>query len=297
MDRIGLHIITIAICFISTMGSAAGAVNIIPLPVSVEERAGEFVIDPTTHVIAEGEAAIEAAKLIEILAPVMGFRLSPGKRVRNSIQLDINSSLETKLGDEGYELEVTEQSIRIQAAKSAGLFYGIQTLRQLLPPAIFSPRKVEGIRWAAPCVRIIDHPQFQWRGLLIDPARHFIPIPDFKRFIDLMALHKFNRLQVHFTDDQGWRIEIKKHPKLTQTGAWMDFTTFRQMRGNVASQFLSRAGGEVHRNIKQFIIRGYRNTPRQRERYFRSWIETFTVAKVNTGPHQCPDEHGNGFMV
>ena len=160
MDRIGLHIITIAICFISTMGSAAGMMNVIPLPVSVEERGGEFVIDSSTHVIAESEAAIEAAKLIEALAPAMGFRLQPGQRALNSIQLDIVPSLETKLGDEGYELEVSEQAIRIQATKGAGLFYGIQTLRQLLPPSIFGQHKIEGVRWAAPCVRIIDHPQF-----------------------------------------------------------------------------------------------------------------------------------------
>ncbi len=116
-------------------------------------------------------------------------------------------------------------AVTIRAAAPAGLFYGIQTLRQLLPPAIFSKQKVEGVPWTVPCVRITDHPRFAWRGLLIDPARHFIPVPDVEQYLDAMALHKFNRLQVHFTDDQGWRIEIKKYPQLTQTGAWMDFTT------------------------------------------------------------------------
>ncbi|MBN2316124.1 MAG: family 20 glycosylhydrolase, partial [Sedimentisphaerales bacterium] len=224
MSRILSHIVALT----AGLTSVAGAVNIVPMPVSIEERAGVFIIEPSTHVIAEGQAAIEAAKLIELLAPATGYRLKPGKRVLNNIQLDIVSSLEDKLGDEGYELEVTEQAIKLRAAKGAGLFYGIQTLRQLLPPAIFTQRKVEGVQWSVPCVHIIDTPRFQWRGLLIDPARHFIPVPDFERFIDLMVLHKFNRLQVHFTDDQGWRIEIKKYPKLTQIGAWMDYTTFRE---------------------------------------------------------------------
>ena len=228
MDRIVLHIAATAVCLTSALGASAGTANVIPLPVSVEERDGQFVIDSSTHVIAEGEAAIEAAKLIEALASAMEYRLKPGKRVLNSIQLDIVPSLEGKLGEEGYELEVTEQAIRLRATKGTGLFYGIQTLRQLMPPVIFGQRKVEGVRWAVPCVHIIDSPRFQWRGLLIDPARHFIPVRDVERYIDTMALHKFNRLQIHFTDNQGWRIEIKKYPKLTEIGAWMDFTTFRQ---------------------------------------------------------------------
>ena len=84
------------------------------------------------------------------------------------------------------------------------------------------------VEWTVPCVRITDYPRFQWRGLLIDPARHFIPVREVEKFIDAMALHKFNRLQIHLTDDQGWRIEIKKYPQLTETGAWMDLTTIME---------------------------------------------------------------------
>ena len=201
MDRIVLHIVVIAVCLTPALETATGTVNVVPSPVSVEERAGAFVIEPSTHVIAEGKAAIEAAKLIESQAPAMGYRLKRGKRVLNSIQLDIDSALEGRLGDEGYELEVSEQAIRLRAANGAGLLYGIQTLRQLLPSAIFGKDKVDGIEWSMPCVRIIDYPRFKWRGLLIDPARHFIPVEDVERFIDTMAMHKFNRLQMHLTDD------------------------------------------------------------------------------------------------
>jgi hexosaminidase len=205
-------------------------VHIIPQPVALEVHDGQFRFTIETQVLASAEAKAEAVKLLDYLTPAMGYRLSllkDSSGVENVVRLQIKSSLKEQLGEEGYWLEVTTPSIVIRAAGPAGLFYGIQTLRQLLPPAIFSKQKVEGIDWAVPCVRITDYPRFEWRGLLIDPARHFIPKQDVKRFIDTMALHKFNRLQMHLTDDQGWRVEIKKYPQLTEFGAWMDFTTMR----------------------------------------------------------------------
>jgi hexosaminidase len=122
-------------------------------------------------------------------------------------------------------LVVRPWGILIRAKEPAGLFYGIQTLLQLLPEQIFSRTRIEGVEWKVPSVRITDYPRFGWRGLLVDPARHFIPVKDLKRYIDIMALHKYNSLQIHFTDDTGWRLEIKQYPELTQTGAWMDFST------------------------------------------------------------------------
>ncbi|HCO96142.1 MAG TPA: beta-N-acetylglucosaminidase [Phycisphaerales bacterium] len=204
-------------------------VSIIPQPVSIEYDDGCFQIGPETHVIAENEAAMEASKLIDALAPAMGFKLAltnASQRRRGSITLELEKG-PFKLGGEGYMLRITPRRILIRAKKPAGLFYGIQTLRQLLPEQIFSKTKAEGVKWKVLCVRITDYPRFGWRGLLVDPARHFIPKQDLMRFIDIMALHKFNSLQVHLTDDQGWRLEIKRYPKLTRTGAWMDFTTMR----------------------------------------------------------------------
>ena len=127
-------------------------------------------------------------------------------------------------------LEAARGRIDIRAAGSAGLFWGIQTLRQLLPPQVFSSQRVEGVAWTVPCVTISDDPRFPWRGLLIDPARHFIPVPDVKRFIDIMALHKFNRLQMHLTDSQGWRLEIQRYPKLTEVGSVTDHLCSRWIR-------------------------------------------------------------------
>lgn len=239
-ERQVFSIVAVLMCFWA--GIAVGGVSVIPAPVACEQREGGFVVTPTTRVVAEGDAAAEATGLIDSLAGAMGFRLGMGNGVSsgsNAIVLRVEPSLKDRLGQEGYELDVATSAIRIQAAGRAGLFYGVQTLRQLLPPAVFSSERVSGVDWVVPCVRITDYPRFAWRGLLIDPARHFIPVSDFERFLGAMALHKFNRLQVHFTDDQGWRIEIRKYPRLAEIGSKMDFTTILkppESRGDEASR-------------------------------------------------------------
>ena len=225
-----IAIILVAITTVCPAAEQAGElVSIIPQPVSIEFDDGYFLIGPETRIVAEKEAATEAAKLIDALAPAMGFRLNladASQRRAGSIVMELEKN-QSKLGEEGYSLRVTPRRILIRAQKPAGLFYGIQTLRQLLPSQVFSKTKAEEADWKVPCVTITDYPRFGWRGLLVDPARHFIPKQELMRFIDIMALHKFNSLQIHLTDDTGWRIEIKKYPKLTETGAWMDFTTMR----------------------------------------------------------------------
>ena len=199
---------------------------ILPRPVSVVAAQGEHRITPDTKVFAAGAAVAEAQQLIAALAPAMGFRLPlvQGAPAGKGITLSVDESLKSKLGAEGYSLRVTPRRIELRAAAPVGLFYAIQTLRQLLPPAVFANKAVRGVKWIVPCVTITDYPRFGWRGLLIDPARHFTPVADVKHFIDAMALHKFNRLQMHLTDNEGWRIEIKKYPRLTAIGSRMDWT-------------------------------------------------------------------------
>ena len=124
------------------------------------------------------------------------------------------------LGAEAYSLEVKKDRIEIKASQPAGFFYAIQTLRQLLPVGIESSKKLEKADWIVPVVSISDGPQFKWRGYMLDVARHFFPKQDVLQMIDYLALHKINTLHFHLTDDQGWRIEIKKYPKLTEVGAW-----------------------------------------------------------------------------
>jgi hexosaminidase len=221
----------------------------------MQVKEGAFAFSDRTRVVAEGEAAAEARKLIDALEPAFGRRLElePGAAdAPDAIRLRVDRALQRELGSEGYRLRVKADGIDMAAAEPAGLFYGVQTLQQLLPPAVYarapfdSPRfawrgqplapavyarePAEGVEWTVPCVEITDYPRFAWRGLLIDPARHFIPVEDVKRFIDLMAMHKFNRLQIHLNDDQGWRIEIKKYPRLTEVGAWREETLIGHSR-------------------------------------------------------------------
>ena len=146
------------LCSAAVASTPPRTVNIVPLPVSIERDDGAFLITPATPVIAQGDAATEAAKLRDALAPAMGFRLPQltDRAVKNGMHLKIEPALQNRLGDEGYELEVTIQSIVLRAGGPAGLFYGIQTLRELLPPAIFAGQKVAGVEWAVPCVRITD---------------------------------------------------------------------------------------------------------------------------------------------
>ena len=117
-------------------------------------------------------------------------------------------------------------SVVVRAGKSAGLFYGVQSLLQLLPPEVFAAKPVAGVDWKIPCVQIEDQPRFKWRGFMLDVARHFFTKDEVKQLLDALALHKMNTLHMHLTDDQGWRIEIKKYPRLTQVGAWREEAGF-----------------------------------------------------------------------
>ena len=220
--------------------------TVIPQPVSVRVGDGAFRFSLTTQVVATGPAKAEALKLVDVLVPATGFRLKlvedvPGRD--GIVVLALVESLKTALGGEGYTLDVTPKRIDLRAAEPAGLFYGIQTLRQLLPAAVFAQKPAPHVGWTVPCVRITDRPRFAWRGLLVDPARHFLPKQDLLQFIDVMALHKFNRLQMHLTDDQGWRIEIKKYPRLTEVGAWRDETLIGHYREKPWSFDGKRHGG------------------------------------------------------
>ncbi|MDY0355481.1 MAG: beta-N-acetylhexosaminidase [Sedimentisphaerales bacterium] len=230
MRRIATVLAMVVVMVLVSRASVAGemdgdGIDVIPRPVLAERLEGVFRITPSTRILAEGAAAAEAKKLVEALAPAMGFSLEltaslqPGER---AIEMRLDESLSV-LGVEGYELRVTSERIAIVATQPAGLFYGIQTLRQLLPAAVFGRTKAEEVIWDVPCAKITDHPRFAWRGLLVDPARHFIAKRDLLRFIDVMSLHKFSRLQIHLTDNEGWRIEIRKYPKLTEIGSKMDW--------------------------------------------------------------------------
>jgi hexosaminidase len=208
-------------------------ISVIPKPVKLREvKADDFVIDSGTIIIADKSLRAKARQLAGMLEPATGFELQIKERdlfSSNCIILKVDESL-SRLGQEGYTLVVWPKKITITASDEKGLFYGFQTLRQLLPAEIFRQAKVLGVKWIVPAVDIEDYPRFQWRGLHLDACRYFMPKEFIKKYIDLIALHKMNRFHWHLTEDQGWRIEIKKYPKLTEVGAWRDETLIGHYR-------------------------------------------------------------------
>ena len=198
---------------------------IVPVPVSLEVEKGYFKIDRKTVIFLEdatGEAVSVAEYLSDWLSAVTGFDIpvekepTPGK----IIHLKSNPDLLQELKEEGYHLTSTKNKILVEAPDPAGLFYGVQTLMQLLPPDVFGRDVVTDAGMKVPAVKIIDYPRYPWRGMHLDVSRHFFPKEFVKKYIDLIAMHKMNIFHWHLTDDNGWRIEIKKYPLLTEVAAW-----------------------------------------------------------------------------
>jgi hexosaminidase len=200
--------------------------QIIPRPASVTPGAGVFTLTDTTRLTyspEHPELAGSAQFLAEILRRSTGFAVSTESTQSEAAALaagDIHLSIDTadsSLGEEGYRLVITPDKIMLSGAKPAGVFFGLQTLRQLLPPAIESRSRQAG-PWEIPVGQVHDVPRFAWRGAMLDVARHFFKPQDVRRFIDLLALYKINRLHLHLSDDQGWRIMIHSWPKLAEYG-------------------------------------------------------------------------------
>jgi hexosaminidase len=211
--------------------------QIIPQPVRVEPQAGEFTLRPDTIIAASGAARPTAEFLAGWLGAATGFHLAVQAELapnRPGIHLVLDSSL-AGLGAEGYRLSVSPQGVLLRAAGEEGLFYAAQSLRQLFPAQIFASTPQAGVAWVAPAVKIEDYPRFGWRGEMLDVARHFMPLEFVERSIDLLALHKMNVFHWHLTDDQGWRIEIKRYPRLTEVGAWRSETMVGRMQHNGAT--------------------------------------------------------------
>jgi len=207
--------------FLSIVLISNAQINIIPAPSSVKQGTGNFIVGPSTVLqFSSNDADVKriADNLNAAFKRSVGFELKAGTSSSNVIQLVLNSN--ASLGNEGYQLSVTGTVVKITANKPAGLFYGVQSLLQLFPPEIESKSVVKNIQWKLPVVEIQDQPRFGWRGTMLDVSRHFFTKEEVKSFLDDMAKYKYNTLHFHLTDDQGWRIEIKSLPKLTQVGAW-----------------------------------------------------------------------------
>jgi len=204
--------------------------DMIPVPYKVEMKGGNFKINRKTRILtslADDNVKMVAEALQLKLSAFTGkshpVSQSGGKQPGNSILLKIDESLSGEVGKEGYKLSVKSSKIEISAPEPAGLFYGVQTIYQLLPPGIFShPDSLDGkdLDLKIPCLEITDKPAFSWRGMHLDVSRHFFPKEFIKKYIDLIALHKMNVFHWHLTDDNGWRIEIDGYPELTEVAAW-----------------------------------------------------------------------------
>ncbi len=234
---------------------SVGDIAILPKPAHVMVNDGFFEIRKNTKIIVDSETEPLGEMLRTLLSPSMGFELdvSDGDPVRNSIHLSVNPSLK-EMEAEGYRLTVDKKRVLIEAPAGAGIFYGMQTLRQLLPVEIFSEVANEDVRWAMPSVEIKDFPRFKWRGMHLDVCRHFMPVEFIKKYIDLIAIHKMNRLHLHLTDDQGWRIEIKKYPKLAEISAWRDETIVGHYRDEPRKfDGQSHGGFYTHDDIREIV--------------------------------------------
>jgi hexosaminidase len=195
-------------------------ISIIPEPVSIKQGTGFYKLPDLISVSIPDlqELKTTTAGILRKLAAT-GKKITLTKNKTASIRFELTKIQDPELHDEGYQLSVRSTGIVITANKPAGLFYGAQTLWQLLPPEIESKMKVSGVNWQAPVLEIKDYPRFAWRGLMFDVARHFFTLKEVEDFIDVMVQYKFNLLHMHLTDDEGWRVEIKSLPRLMEVAS------------------------------------------------------------------------------
>ncbi|MCY3832415.1 MAG: beta-N-acetylhexosaminidase [Chloroflexi bacterium] len=195
--------------------------TLFPQPQQVERQAGEFTLNAHTRLFShEGEIAEQLARY---LRPATSFDL-PAHPLDDDILSDAHNAIvlvaaDDEMADEAYALDVAPERVTLRASHRHGFLRAMQTLRQLLPPQILADAPQTGIAWTIPCVIINDAPAFGWRGLHLDVGRHMFPVDFIKKLIDAMAFYKFNTFHWHLTEDQGWRLESKKYPRLTEIGS------------------------------------------------------------------------------
>jgi len=193
--------------------------NITPVPLKCEIQNNIFKLTPQTVITAAPDSMPTAKKLAAMLRPATGYKLPTATAAaNNSISLRLTKRANNSSPEE-YRLQASPKGIRIIAPTQAGLYYGCQTLLQLLPPQIYGKRVIKNMLWTVPACLIEDKPRFSWRGMHLDPSRKFIPFTDLLQMVDVMAMHKLNLLHLHLTDSEGWRLQINAYPKLTAIGA------------------------------------------------------------------------------
>lgn len=198
------------------------SVNIIPKPTLVKEGKGSFLVTDGMNIGVNDPALADAADYLkQMIARATGFLDLAVRRGEGHISLLLQPAADPE--DESYTLTVSSTRITIKASTYRGVVNGISTLRQLLPDEIESREPVKGIRWTVPVVQVQDKPAYHWRGLMLDPSRHFYSVEETEQFLDHMALYKYNKFHWHLTDGVAWRLQINRYPLLTQRGAWREF--------------------------------------------------------------------------
>lgn len=198
------------------------SVNIIPKPTLVKEGKGSFLVTDGMNIGVNDPALADAADYLkQMIARATGFQDLAVRRGEGHISLLLQPAADPE--DESYTLTVSSTRITIKAGTYRGVVNGISTLRQLLPDEIESREPAKGIRWTVPVVQVQDKPAYHWRGLMLDPSRHFYSVEETEQFLDHMALYKYNKFHWHLTDGVAWRLQINRYPLLTQRGAWREF--------------------------------------------------------------------------
>lgn len=224
------HLFVLGVCLLSLsiisckQQNAPNTYSVIPYPNSLVPEEGSFVFNKKAKMICTLSLDSASQEVVRnfsaLLNNVAGLKteciVEEEKGEKNIVFFD----LDTSIANEGYSLDIDPSKIIIKASSAAGFYYAVQSLKQLLPIAVYGDKESDSVeKWEVPCVHIDDAPRFSYRGMHLDVARHFFSVDEVKRYIDLLAMHKLNVFHWHLTDDQGWRIEIKKYPKLTEVGS------------------------------------------------------------------------------
>jgi hexosaminidase len=231
------------------------SIQLIPQPVEIHQSDGVFLLTNTSTIGFNNPEGRKVAEMLEQkLNGATGFSIVLKQDKTGSIQLNLNKVAVAQLGKEGYTLVSAPEGVVITANTTAGLFYGMQTLLQLLPKEIES-KSVTNTKWTIPAVKITDYPRFGWRGIMLDVSRNFFTKEEVKRYIDQISRYKYYTFHWHLTDDNGWRIEIKSLPKLTEVGAWRvpRFGQFGQRADPKPEEAATVGGFYTQSDIKEII--------------------------------------------
>ena len=235
------------LCLLASAGLFAQPLAIIPQPSQVTQTEGTFNLNQATALsfdTSKPELKSIAGQLNEYLQKYYGFTLPENGKAKQMVSFKLNKALQGS--DEGYLLKVDPKEIVITAKTPAGIFYCVQSLKQMLPLTQNGPL-------AVPCAEINDQPRFAWRGLHLDVGRHYFPVSFIKKYIDNMAMYKLNTFHWHLTEDQGWRLEINQYPQLTETSSWRDETVVGHASRSKVYDGIGYGGFYTQKQVKEIV--------------------------------------------